>query len=131
METNMRYTASILLAATLALGVATARANYTISVTTSSTQSTAAGESGQSSFDVSFSGGGNFTYLNKNLWAVDSFANPLTTGVDSPFSSLTIDPSSTLLLGTGKAYTSGHTYELIVDWTVSPSAAGASRRRVT
>ncbi len=96
-----------------------APAAYTISVTTSPTVNTETGQSGQSWFDVSFSGGGTFSYVSRNLWAVDSFNNPLTPGVDSPFSSLVVDPSSTLLLGAGVTYNSGQTYRLMVDWTVA------------
>ena len=93
-----------------------AGAAYTISVTTSPTITTSPGSNGQSYFDVSFSGGGNFTYVSKNLWAVDTENNPLI-GVDSPFSSLTVDPSSTLKFS--GTYASGSTYRLIVNWTVS------------
>ena len=113
-------------ATTLALaavlgGALPARAVYTISVSTSPTITTSPGSSGQSYFDVSFSGGGDFTYVSRNLWAVDEFNNPLTPGVDSPFSSLTIDPSSTLSLTKPTSYSSGSTYRLLVNWTVSES----------
>ncbi len=111
-----------LLTAALALSAASAHANYTISASTSPSQNVSAGASGQSYFDVTFSGGGTFTYVNQNFWAVDEFSNPLT-GSSSPFSSLTVDPSSTLKLGSGNSYASGNTYQLLVDWTVSPTAA--------
>jgi hypothetical protein len=116
----MKTLKTILLAA-VALCAVNASAVYTISVTTSPAQFGIPGSSGQSYFDVSFSGGGVFTYTGKQLWAVngsDPDNNPIVGG-DSPFSSLTIDPSSTLLTGAGKTYNSGQTYRLIVDWTIS------------
>src|ERR1035441_6967755 len=88
----------------LALAVVEARAQgtFTVSIQNSDAQNTLPGASGQSYFDVSFSGGGTFTNVNKNLWAVDAFNNPLTTGIDSPFSSLTVNAASTLKLGSGQ-----------------------------
>ena len=101
---------SILSAASLA------HAGYTLNITTSPEQK---GKSGQSWFDVSFNGGGNFTYVNKQLWAVDSQFNPLL-GNASPFSTLVVDSNSTLKLASGATYASGHSYRLLVDWTLRP-----------
>ena len=99
-----------------------ARATYSIGVTTSADANVAPGASGSSYFDFSFSGtpSGNFTYQNKNLWAVDSLENPLF-GSDTPFSSLTIDGSSTLPTTSGSTYATGSSYRLVVDWTVKSS----------
>jgi hypothetical protein len=100
-----------------------AQGTFTLSIQNSDAQNTITGASGQSYFDVSFSGGGTFTNVNKNLWAVDAFNNPLMTGVDSPFSSLTVDAASTLKLGSGQEYESGSTYRLLIDWTVAANAS--------
>jgi hypothetical protein len=122
---TMKTATMTMLAAAFGLSAVTTYANYTISVSTSPTVTTSAGESGQSYFDVTFNGGGSFTYVSQNLWAVDQFSNPLL-GSSSPFSSMTIDPTSTLKLGSGHTYASGNTYELLVDWTVSPTATSGS-----
>ena len=113
-----------LLVAALALATVEARAQgtFTVSIQNSEAQNAIPGTGGQSYFNVSFSGGGTFTNVNKNLWAVDSSNNPLTTGVDSPFNSLTVDSASTLKLGSGQKYESGNTYRLLIDWTVASNA---------
>ena len=98
-----------------------ANANYTITVTTSPQM---VGRSGQSWFDVSFAGGGNFTYASKQLWSMDGDFNPLL-GNASPFSALAVDNASTLKLGSGNTYASGNTYQLLVDWVLRDSAIGA------
>jgi hypothetical protein len=121
------------LAAMIAVSALNVRAAYTIGVTTSPTITADAGASGQSYFDFTFSGGGQFTCTGKQLWAVDP-SDPGTIlfgeGV-SPFSSLTIDPSSTLKLIAdkpngkppivGTKYDSGSTYRLVVNWTIDPA----------
>jgi hypothetical protein len=80
------------------------------------------GASGQSYFDVTFNqnvgGSSTWNYRNYQLQGVDSLGSQ----ESSLFSSLTIDSASTLKLGTGQTYLSGHTYRLVVDWTVANSA---------
>ena len=121
MNVNMRKVLVLGCAAVLSLAATEVRAAYSIGVSTSPSQNVNQGSSGQSYFDVTFSGSGTFTYVNKNFYAVDSVNNPLTQGVDSPFSSLTTDAASTLKLGSGNTYVAG-TYRLIVDWTVAGAA---------
>src|ERR1039458_8002621 len=116
MNVNMRNVLGLSCAALLSLAAREVRAAYSIGVSTSPSQNVNQGSSGQSYFDVTFSGSGTFTYVNKNFYAVDSVNNPLTQGVDSPFSSLTTDAASTLKLGSGQTYVAG-TYQIIVDWT--------------
>src|ERR1035441_2448043 len=120
MNVNMRNVLGLSCAALLSLAATEVRAAYSIGVSTSPAQNANQGSSGQSYFDVTFTGG-TFTYVNRNFYAVDSVNNPLTQGVDSPFSSLTTDAASTLKLGSGQTYVAG-TYRLIVDWTVDGAA---------
>lgn len=106
----------------VALAAATARADYSLLIQTSPSQLTTAGASGQSSFDVTFNDSthaqSKWTFRNSQLQGVDSIGNPDST----LFSRLAVDSSSTLKLGTGQTYLSGHSYSLIVDWTVANNA---------
>ena len=122
-EKYMRNLKLFLIAALVATSTASIQANYTISVTTSPAVNTTAGASGQSYFDFTFSGGGQFTYQSRSLWAVDPVdpGQPLFGAGVNPFSALTVDSSSTLLFGAGQHYNSGSTYRLVVNWTVDPT----------
>jgi hypothetical protein len=109
----------------LALAATTARADYTIGINSSPAQTTTVGGSGQSSFQVTFSqtasGSTTWTYAGSSLSSVNVGTYPPVT-VGGVFSSLTIDSASTLKLASGQTYQSGHTYNLIVDWTVANNA---------
>jgi hypothetical protein len=120
---DMKTLKIVSLAAMIAASALNVRAAYTIGVTTSPTVTADAGASGQSYFDFTFSGGGQFTYVSKSLWAVDPSdpGTPLFGEGVSPFSSLTIDSSSTLKLTSGTKYNSGSTYRLLVNWTIDPA----------
>ena len=122
MHLNCLFRSVLVAGIALAAAEAHAQGTFTLSIQNCEAQTAIPGAGGQSYFDVSFSGGGTFTNVNKNLWAVDAFNNPLTTGVDSPFSSLTVDSASTLKLGSGQKYESGSSYRLLIDWTVAGNA---------
>ena len=119
---HMNYMIRSVLVVVFALVAAEARATYSISIQTSAAQDTTLGASGQSFFDVAFSDssapGSFWTFRNYQLLGVDSIGNSDPT----LFSSLAIDPSSTLQLGSGQTYQSGRTYRLILDWTVASDA---------
>jgi hypothetical protein len=104
-----------------------ARAGYNLDIETSPAQVTTLGASGQSYFDVTFSQ--TVTGSTTWTWRATPAGQVQLEGVDSQgsaassfFSSLTIDPASTLKLGSGQTYSSGQTYVLIVDWTVARGA---------
>jgi len=118
----MNHIIRSLLVAGIALIAVEARATYSISMETSAPQATTLGASGQSFFDITFTDttepGSTWSFRNYQLEGVDSF-NTEAVGF---FSSLTIDPSSTLQLGTGQTYESGNTYRLVLNWTVADDA---------
>ena len=104
------------------IGAATnSYAGYVITIATSPDVTTKPKASGQSYFDVSFSGGGQFTFVSDTVTAVDAYNTPLIQGSTSPFSSLAVDAASTLIMKSGQKYNSGSKYRLLVDWTVSPT----------
>jgi hypothetical protein len=108
--------------ATAVFAAVTARGDYSLSIQTSPEQFTTLGGSGQCYFDVTFSDSTHaqsvWTFRNYQLQGVDSMG----LADSSLFSSLTVDPASTLRLGSGQTYLSGNTYRLIVDWTVANNA---------
>jgi len=108
-----------LLMVLLLVCVVRVQAVYTISVTTSPEQTAIPGQSGQSYFDVSFNGGGTFSYSGRQLFVVDAEDPDHNPVGDSPFSHLARNASSTLILASGQTYNSGQTYRLVVDWTVA------------
>jgi hypothetical protein len=115
----MKYSLRSVLMAGLVLLAVEARASYSISIQTSAAQTTLLGASGQSYSDVAFSDssepGSFWTFRNYQLLGGDSIDD----ADASLFSSLTIDPSSTLQLGSGYTYQSGNTYRLSLDWPVA------------
>ena len=102
----------------LAVGAVDAEASFALNIATSADQLVAPGASGQSYFDLTFSGSGQSTFVRNDLWAVDENGNQLTQGVDSPFTSLTIDSSSSLHTTSGTKYSAG-TYRVVVDWALA------------
>ena len=105
----------------LAVGAVDAEASFALNIATSADQLVAPGASGQSYFDLTFSGSGQSTFVRNDLWAVDENGNQLTQGVDSPFTSLTIDSSSSLHTTSGTKYSAG-TYRVVVDWALASDA---------
>ena len=95
-----------------------AHAGFALNIAISPDQTVSPGASGQSYFDLTFGGSGQSTFVSKSLWALDADGNQLTQGVDSPFTSLTIDNSSTLHTTSGTKYSAG-TYRVVVDWTLA------------